>query len=415
MRIACMLVVFAIVVSAAHACLNDRDTSKSEFERLPAVKDIIAGKFDRYPAQYFEARLAVLGGTINSAAGFDPRLLDDAAVACDRLGRHDEAIEWMEKKRGMIASLDPNDPQVREAWYRYHANIGTHWVHRWAKRGSRLDEIGDVKTARDHIYEAVLINPNAHYGREKYQLQALETILSERLPAADLKDRERSLTPIIPPPKDREQARDQVRGLCGLIVLGNAWQSVDVFRALSKALMVAEEKTLAVEAMLRAREIALAGGRSLFSTATKQDLVMELIDNDIEERLVGESGERIQANARRSRQDADAWSQERTAAILAELNTGSHPDRDPRFWNRVNAVVPPSSVAESAEGIALDFSDPGRERARAHREPAQRGYLLGGGAIGLVLLLFAGSKIVEHKRRLSSAQKLQVSGVSETL
>ena len=36
---------------------------------------------------------------------------DDAGVACDRLGRGDEAIAWMEKKRAQLERLDASRPR----------------------------------------------------------------------------------------------------------------------------------------------------------------------------------------------------------------------------------------------------------------------------------------------------------------
>ena len=39
---------------------------------------------------------------------------DDAGVACDRLGRGDEAIAWMEKKRAQLEKLDASRPEVKE-------------------------------------------------------------------------------------------------------------------------------------------------------------------------------------------------------------------------------------------------------------------------------------------------------------
>ena len=79
------------------------------------------------------------------------------------------------------------------------------------------------------------INPNAHFGREKYQLRALEWIVDP----PKVGRAQQCLPNILGwsfdgyrrPQTDPKEADDAVRGLAGLIVLGNAWESVDIFHA----------------------------------------------------------------------------------------------------------------------------------------------------------------------------------------
>src|SRR5689334_3106579 len=109
------------------ACLWDRDTPVDEARGLPEVVAVLTGRFERNPPLFYEMRL----GRVTAYLRDHPKDLaayDDAGVACDRLGRGDEAISWMEKKRGQLSARKPASPEVKEQLYRYHANLGTFLV-----------------------------------------------------------------------------------------------------------------------------------------------------------------------------------------------------------------------------------------------------------------------------------------------
>jgi tetratricopeptide (TPR) repeat protein len=148
-----------IVVSDARACLWDRDTVANESQGVPEAIDVIAGRFERNPPLYFQMRkervLALLKREPANLAAYD-----DAAVACDRLGDDDGAIKLMEEKARQLAVTNAADKS--EQLYRYEANIGTFYVHRWIRSGASRKNMGDVDLASRHIGEALRINPNAH-------------------------------------------------------------------------------------------------------------------------------------------------------------------------------------------------------------------------------------------------------------
>ncbi len=158
------------------ACLWDRDTPASEAKGLPEVVAVLTGRFARNPPLFYEMRLERVATHLRDHRD-DLAAYDDAGVACDRLGRGDEAISWMGKKRAELEKLDASRPEVKEQWYRYHANLGTFLVHRWIRNGADRAKIDEVKAARDEIARALEINPDAHFGREKYQLLALDWIV----------------------------------------------------------------------------------------------------------------------------------------------------------------------------------------------------------------------------------------------
>src|SRR3954467_13072739 len=134
----CPLTALALLLGlpiSVAACLWDRDTPADEAKGMPEVIAVLAGRFERNPPLFYEMRLARVTAYLQSHPE-DLAAYDDAGVACDRLGRGDEAIAWMEKKREQLDRLDASRPEVKEQWYRYHANLGTFLVHRWVRQGA---------------------------------------------------------------------------------------------------------------------------------------------------------------------------------------------------------------------------------------------------------------------------------------
>jgi hypothetical protein len=363
-------IALALVVlgGPAAACLNDRDTSSQTVRRLPAVVDVIAGRFARNIPLYYEMRL----DRVASEIGSDPAALDlydDAAVAADRLGRYDEAIGWMERKRARLEALPGHGADLKEAWYRYHANVGTHWVHRWIKRGADRSRLDELRTARDHIAKAIEIKPNAHFGREKFQLQAIEWLIRgpELIPEPITTHPPSRQLPLFIDtrwtgsldPESTAEGPDEVvvspveavEGLCGLIVLGNAWESVDAFLALAAALEDLGEPGLALMARLRCEELIDAGRGSLVpGTPTGEELKALLGPRgvDYEDRAPSTS-QHLRVRFVTLRREAESLNERRAAFLRERLEAGRHPDTDPSFWEGGPADVLALRVEDSPE------------------------------------------------------------------
>ena len=94
----------------AAACLWDRDTPIDEARGLPEVVAVLTGRFQRNPPLFYEMRLERVRDHLQSHPE-DLAAYDDAGVACDRLGRGDEAISWMEKKRCNWTGSTPLGPR----------------------------------------------------------------------------------------------------------------------------------------------------------------------------------------------------------------------------------------------------------------------------------------------------------------
>jgi len=208
----------AATVPSGLACIWDGDTLAAEVRhRGYLVLDALTGRFDRLPPEYYRKRYEIASERIAK----DPSALaayDNAAVACERLGRTDEAIDWMLKKQAAMEALPVHDRAARDdARYRFHANIGTFYAHRWVAGGAKRDD-PDALAALDHLTKCMAINPEAHFGREVVQLGMIEWLNSERKqPLGDhLAERVMSSVPYAVDSSNNVLAE----GLAGLVLFG---------------------------------------------------------------------------------------------------------------------------------------------------------------------------------------------------
>lgn len=331
-----------LFVSVAQACLNDRDSDSLavQAKKLPDTLRVITGRFERNPPLYYEMRIRRALPQLKK----DPRrfeLYDDIAVAYDRLHRDDEALQIIEKKRSLLPRFDAKNKAVKEAWYRYYANAGTFYAHRWLGDGAKKESLGEMKKGRDYIKRALQIKPNAHFGREKYQLMTMEWIIASRENKGGTK---RTLGQWIGNHDDWEFDAEPKRksaateGLAGLVVLGAAWQSPDIFEAIGASLDRKDGVTLRHMALLRSRELLNGGKRSFDPQSLNLKTVDSLLNHSESGDFMG-VGVNIQNRKALSelypklRSEADRWSGHRSAYMLANLEKGLHPDTTPTFWS----------------------------------------------------------------------------------
>ena len=154
--------VIACVISIASAttclaCLWDTDTLQMERLRFPGVLEIITGKFVRHSKAYYEWRIVDRTKKLEAKPG-DPALIDDLAVAYAKLGRPEEGIPLLEK----VLEQHPE---------RYET---------LSNRGTLLFFAGRLEDSKRYIRQALEINPDAHFGRERYQLLLTEYLEQSR-------------------------------------------------------------------------------------------------------------------------------------------------------------------------------------------------------------------------------------------
>jgi hypothetical protein len=345
------LLAVLFLVSAVYACEWDSDTLATEAKGLPDVVEVITGRFERNPPLYYEMRLARVTKEIGARpAKLD--LYDDAAVASDRLHRSKEAIQWMAKKRAQLDKLGFN-ARSEEHWYRYHANLGTFLAHDWLRSGANRKNMAPMKQARDHIKRAIQINPDAHFGREKYQLKAMEWIIEPPPVQAghvsfpdflDLRERVGG--------NMNKQLRilgypDAIGGLKGLIVLGDAWESVDVFHTFKLALAADQHNHLAHMANFRIIELIGNGKGSILPGSPAGEELKNTVgfNQGVASGLISPRHEKLPLIERYydfRRAEAEQFQKRRADYMIERLQVGRHPDTDKTFWNDWRDTPPPS-------------------------------------------------------------------------
>lgn len=338
MRRACILGL-VLLVAGAGACLWDSDTLKAEAANKMDLVRVITGRFERWPAKYYEVRLERVKKEHADSATSDAKrleLYDDGAVALDRLHRDDEAIALIERKKALLLKLDPKVASHKDHWYRYYANVGTFWAHNWFAKGADRAKIDQLKHARDLIAKAIEINPDAHFGREWAQQTTIEWVIQIEGDKDGLGSFARSASY-----GERGQGRKDeeiLKGLAGLVMLGAGWESVDLFHAIAH-LVPHRQGTLKALAGQRVEELLNLGKKSLFAARPQIDKHW-VYQNHIEREY------------RRLRAEADEWAAEREAFVLRRLGEGKHPDTDSDFWQGyVEKPAPEIHDATIAERI----------------------------------------------------------------
>lgn len=143
--------------------------------RFAMVQDVLHERFPKHGTKFYEARNRQSLQLLDQLADDDPQrwpIIDDVAVAFDRLGYPDEAVPLLRSK---LAQQQLANISVSEMYTTY-ANLGTLLIHanmgkarqRDAAAVERLDE------GLQFIHKSIEANPNAHFGREKWQAAIVE-------------------------------------------------------------------------------------------------------------------------------------------------------------------------------------------------------------------------------------------------
>lgn len=138
------------------ACLWDSDTRSMEEQSFPDALELITGGFLRHSPEFYEWRIADRLQKIEKEPN-QLNLYDDLAVAYEKTGQTGKAIEVMEE----IEARDPDR-------YETLANLGTFYIHH-----------GELERGIEYIDKALEVNPDAHFGRERYQKYVVKYVLSK--------------------------------------------------------------------------------------------------------------------------------------------------------------------------------------------------------------------------------------------
>lgn len=331
---------FVAAVGSAQACLWDTDTLQAETQHFPDVVQTIIGWFPRNPPVYYQLRIDRRLRDID-ANPRDLNAYDDLAVAYARLGEEQEGLAYLKQQRSVLESLPQSSPDVIEHWYHYWANRGTLLAHDWIHKGHSAEEIKELREAEQCIQKALKLNPNAHFGRERVQLQVMKWLDEITIhPDADNNlgrylAEETKLGDTYQNHREFDKTMNVVKGLDGLVVLGAAWESYDIYQAIAFLMSWAGKGRIATLAMSRCREL-MEGGKHSLNPRGAGGTHLFLLWNTNRELQPGEEAEFAKA-----RQSAEQENQRRLEYMMPLLKAGRHPDTDPTFWTGFTPGKPP--------------------------------------------------------------------------
>lgn len=313
------------------ACLWDYDTLKMERARFPDTLELITGKFLRHSPEFYRWRIADRLKRLES----DPnnvRLLDDLAAAYDKTGEHDKAIETAERTE-----------RIKPGRYETAANLGTFLFH-----------AGRLNDGLPHIDRALKINPDAHFGREKYQKLLVEYVLKQRagravkLPLADRTlhpgadpDRPRPgdakvenrfrdfLGSVEPDSPSHDETAAAVKGVLGMMKFGDH-KSPILLEALGTLLLSRQYdaqfngKHLACRAFLKASYEAADGPIRTEYRSMAMDALRMQTDGPHSHRQI--TLEEVEAEFRTELAEAQEWYSELREKELTWIRDGKNPE-----------------------------------------------------------------------------------------
>jgi hypothetical protein len=332
--------VAVLLVAVATPCYNDSDTNLTELRDNLDITYAIAGRFTIYPPEYYKRRIEIQTANLKKNPE-DLNAYDNLAVAYDRIGKHDEAIATIRKERKLIESgkvdpltevkdeLVPKAPPVNHR-YTVEANEGTFLIHRWISNGGSPNNLTDAIEAEKHIAKAIEINPDAHFGREFAQLYCMRAILK----GAKEGDWKSKFTEnlIVIADRDKVDHKSLRKGIAGMMVLGNAWNSPLMLKAMAY-LVPKDEQIVEFARVFVDREISAIKQKALdsgkeYSTEQWLDLERPLeiyLNSRVSPLAYNVFFPKLEENAKKFRANRENW-------IQKKLKQGEHPDTHPDFW-----------------------------------------------------------------------------------
>ena len=373
------------------ACDWDTETLWQERNRFPTTLELIVGKFPRHSDAFYQWRLDDRLGRLEQSPN-DDVLLDDIAVSYEKLKRYDEAIAVARSQ------LERNPDR-----YESLANLGTFFVH-----NNQLQE-GLVL-----IEKAIKVNPNAHFGREKYQAILVKYVLSRttddgvELPLAKERFDSSSSMYDLPfrkfvrrelYPKEKWLTSDQ-RDEAQVAVLGmmrfSRHDSPILLEVLGELLAAGGAKQLAYRAYMSAANHASDGLAKKRYRMLASHILSHQLDSWKEANNVKVSERQIADDFVKEQADADAWYESLAAAELSWIEQGLAVDE-----------VFHEKFSESPQSIKTDRDTERAETVGAYHDPASEQYLHAMLACSVLSVLIVTTLVVLaiHARRGSIAAK----------
>lgn len=398
-RAICLL--FALTVAPAlGACCNfDKDTLWQEAETLPGILDVLAGKFERMPAQYHENVLASLDRVTQPEPGIDYAL--ERAMALAHLGRFKEAYAALDSA---AQGRTPEQAAIADQWradilYLAWRADPTAWAQAVARHVKLLE--AENRLPLEHLVLA--------WAERSQEVRANEMMpdyfglrFASNKTAIENNDQ-----------LDTLKLRGVIPWLLERLHRHAGFENLDTYYALSLALAVDGKQHLAYYARLRVYDLIKAGGKTalpvaegvselqplLYARQLQLGKLVEIRTLDVPQKQVCED------DFAARRKFVLAWTTERDNFLNTRLKAGRLPD-EPDFWQgfipRVYTPnIPPPSVA--APSLPLPAAEPETPAAPASepQEVSSRWVTGGAAGAGAVVILM----LMHYSRRKRSAPK----------
>ena len=203
-KISTFLLAFFCFINLAFACINDASSVYFESQPFPGEAELINGAFHIHSKEFYEWRIKDRIKKLQQKLG-DPALLDDLSVSYEKTGQTQKAIDTL---NATLAKYPER--------YETLANLGTFYIHHQEyEKGLAL------------LKKAIKINPDAHYGREIYQIKAVEYLLSNNSTKAEFPiQKEKNFADFILKDIPQSQKKDElikaIIGISGMLKFGNS-------------------------------------------------------------------------------------------------------------------------------------------------------------------------------------------------
>ncbi len=340
-----ILLLIVLIPAPLAACLWDSDTLEEERRQFPSVLELITGKFLRHSPAFYEWRIEDRKKRLEQEPE-NVALYDDLAVAYEKTGQTDLAIETILKKEEISPGL-----------YETYANLGTFYIH-----AGRLEE------GLNEIEKAIEINPDAHFGREVYQKLLVEYVLSKKrahilnLPMNTEYDGRpfgfavHVMLENLAPGEDWPSSESTVenhtatKGVLGMMRFGN-FDSPILLEALASLLLneydETQSKQLAARALLQASYVSEATRqKEAFRTIAEQALMMQTRPGTIDQISL----EEVEGQFLTELAEAKAWYKMLVEREERWIEAGLNPDEESDKLNLKNVRVSSQLISSSGEG-----------------------------------------------------------------
>ena len=154
-KLTTFLLGFLVCLNISLACINDSASKTFEMQPFPNEEQLIAGSFHVHSKEFYEWRIKDRLKKLKKDPD-NPALLDDLSVSYEKTGQTQLAIDTLQS----VLHTYPNR-------YETLANLGTFYIHHQ-----------EYHKGLELLKKAIKINPEAHYGREIYQIKVVEYLLS---------------------------------------------------------------------------------------------------------------------------------------------------------------------------------------------------------------------------------------------